>query len=124
MGAYVVVSCIKSAFTVVRVGAAVELLTDMLVDAADFPSGRKGRLRIVWKNDGNNTNYMDLYDRFGVAAVAASEESEAMATNVWEVTETTTPFTLPEGIKSFQARLWVSAGTMTVDKIELQVESG
>lgn len=123
MGAYVIVSCIKSNFTVTRTGAAVEVLTDMLIDPTDFPLGRKGRLRVVWKNDGNNNNNIDLYDRFGAAPVAGSDLAEAMAANVFTVNETGV-FTLPEGIKSFQARLWVSAGTMTVDKIELQVESG
>lgn len=123
MGAYVVVSCLKYNFTVTRTGAAVEVNTDMLVDATDFPLGRKGRLRVVWKNSGNNTNNIDLYDRFGAEAVADSAVDESMSTNVWTVKETGA-FTLPEGIKSFQARLWVSAGTMTVDKIELQAESG
>lgn len=120
----VIICCAKTNFTVTRVGAAVEILTDMLVDAADFPAGRKARLMVVWKNSGNNNNMIDLYDRFGAAAVAASQETEGMAAGVYEITETTTPFTLPAGLKSFQARLWVSAGTMTVAKIQLQVEEG
>lgn len=123
MGAYVIVSCLKYNFTVTATEATVVDLTDMLIDAADFPTGRKGRLRVVWKNSGNNTNNIDLYDRFGAAAVDGSAADESMSTNVWTVKETGA-FTLPGGIKSFQARLWVSAGTMTVDKIELQVESG
>lgn len=96
--------------------------TDFLVNISDFPSNAKAVLRILWKNSGNYTNNMDLYDQFGVAPVSGSSESEAMATNVWEITETTTPFTLPAGLKSFQLRLWCSGGSMTVVKVELQIK--
>ncbi len=96
--------------------------TDFLVNISDFPANAKAIMRIVWKNSGNNTNNMDLYDQFGAAPVSSSAESEAMATDVFEISETDAAFALPAGLKSFQVRLWCTAGTLTASKIELQIE--
>lgn len=111
-------------FTSTAGAAAVVDYTDFIVNISEFPAGAKAVLRIVWKNDGNNTNNMDLYDQFGAAPVANSAESEGMATDVWEISETDAPFDLPAGLKSFQLRLWTDAGTITVAKAQLQIQRG
>ena len=118
-----IISCgLSGPFTTTAGAATVIDYTDFLLNISDFPADAKAILRIVWKNSGNNTNNMDLYDQFGAAPVANSSESEGMATNVWEISETDAPFTLPAGLKSFQLRLWTSGGTLTVAKAELQIE--
>ena len=118
-----IISCsLDGGFTVTAGAAAVVNFTDFLLNISDFPADAKAIIRIVWANNGNNTNNMDLYDQFGAAPVGSSATAEGMATDVYEITETATPFTLPAGLKSFQMRLWVSAGTMTVAKVELQIE--
>lgn len=118
-----IITCpLSGPFTTTAGAAAVVNFTDMIVNISDFPADAKGILRIVWKNSGNNTNNMDLYDQFGAAPVANSDESEAMATDVWEISETDAPFDLPAGLKSFQLRLWTSGGTLTVAAAHLQIE--
>lgn len=117
-----IISCAVTNFTTTAVSATVVNYTDLILNISDFPAKAKGILRVVWKNSGNNTNNIDLYDQFGAAAVANSTTSQAMATNVYNITETAAPFALPAGLKSFLVRAWVSAGTMTVSKVELQIE--
>jgi len=118
-----IISCsLDGPFTSTAVAATVVNYTDMILNISEFPANAKGVLRVVWKNSGNNTSYIDLYDQFGAAAVANSQITEPMAANVWELSETATPFALPAGLRSFQVRLWVSAGTVTVAKVELQIE--
>ncbi|MBA7548865.1 hypothetical protein ES705_41333 [subsurface metagenome] len=119
MGAYVIISCPKTDISVSRTSAAVEVNTDMIVNVADLPAGRKGRLRIQWAGF-SATRYVDLYDRFGAAPIAGSQISEV---RLGYGLDESNPFTLPEGLKSFQARLWSSPSGMTVEKIELQIES-
>lgn len=122
MAAYAIISCPKTDIYVSRSSAAVEVGTDMILNVADFPAGRKGRLRIQWKPDykvPSPINNIDLYDRFGAAPVAGS----GITWQGWNYhLDESFPFTLPEGLKSFQVRLW-SSGSMVIEKIELQVES-
>jgi len=97
--------------------------SDMLLNISDFPTGAKARIRVMWKNDGNYTNYMKLYDQLGAADVSGSEFSQSMSANVWNTAESS-QFSLPTGLKSFMVKVSVSDGTITVAKVELQIEKG
>lgn len=97
--------------------------SDMLLNIDDFPNGAKGRLRVNWHNNGavTRTLHIDLYSRFDAGAVSGSEVSEDVAADTWSITEGNL-FSLPSGLNSFRVRYWISADSMDISKIELQIE--
>lgn len=121
MAAYAIICCPKSVFTVTRDDEATEPNTDMVLNAADFPAGRKARI-LLSLNSYNDRCYFRLWDRFGAAEVAGSYFT-------WLETSygvyKSAAFTLPEGLKSFQVRIWVQnpGDSVALYKISLQVES-
>jgi hypothetical protein len=101
----------------------------MLLNISDFPSNAKARLRVTWQNSVNESyNRIQLSDQFGPPAnnpVPNSEIAGIATDTAWYIRENTTPFTLPAGLKSFQIQAMVFfASTMTISKIELQIERG
>jgi len=119
---YGIVSCRVGA-SVTGTSYAVIANSDMLLNISDFPANAKARLRVTWMgNATGGINYIQLYDQFGAAVVAGSEIAQAITPYVWRIDENSTSFTLPAGLKSFQIQAKVNAGTMTISKIELQIE--
>jgi len=101
--------------------------SDMLLNIDDFPAEAKGRIRVNWKNAGTATQtlYVMLYKQYPSPAtpIANSEVKQTLGAGVWDVTEGSL-FSLPSGLNSFQIAYKISAQSMDISKVELQIEKG
>lgn len=122
MAAYAIVCCPKSSFSVSRESEAVEPNTDMVLNTADFPAGRKVRLRLALQGRNGYWYQIRMWDRFAAAAIGNAFTING--TSFYEIEESPA-FTMAEGLKSVQLRIWVDDDTkpLYVQKISLQVES-
>lgn len=114
-----VISCVKTNITSTAVGATLIDFTDMLVDMGDW-IGAQVKIVIVWKNSGNNTNNIKLYDEFGATDIADSTLSQLMVAGVYQINESAL-IPVAAGLKNLMIKIWVSAGTVTIDKVELHI---
>ena len=116
-------SCPITNFTSAATAYATINWTDALSDIDEYPAGSKCEFIVYWTNNtASTTNYMRLFDQFASAAVSGSEHTEVITSaNTYQLSRISTPFDLNSGLTSYMLQVKVSAGTMTVKKVEVKV---